>query len=1031
MKNIKKTLVVLILCSFIMGTIPVSAVTPEDNDLFQKPENKIQGEYVLGEIIVKFTPGTSDKARSDFKSKYNVRSMEKLLKTDQSVNEKSIMNPFIKHGLDRLYLMRMSENVDVIKIVQAFNKNPNVEYAEPNYIVHIDTIPNDLSSSLWGLHNTGQTGGTPDADIDAPEAWDIQTGSTGVVIAVIDTGVDYNHEDLAANIWTNPGETPDNGVDDDGNSFIDDIYGWDFINNDNDPFDDHDHGTHCAGTIAAVGNNANGIVGVNWNAKILPLKFLSANGSGSLADAVLSINYATSMEVDIMSNSWGGGGYYQSLYDAIATANDAGILFVAAAGNDNSNNDITSHYPSNYNLSNVIAVAATDHNDARAIFSNYGAESVDLGAPGVGIYSTIPGNSYATFSGTSMATPHVAGTVALIKAQHPTLTSDGIKERLLRSVDPVPSLDGITVTGGRLNAYNSVEEDGVAPSAVTDLAAGNPTFNSVTLTWTATGDDGTNGTANSYDVRYSTSIITDKNWDTAIKASREPIPQSAGSTEIFTVSGLSDSTSYYFAIKVLDNVGNPSELSNVVSETSTTLTIVFQDDMESGINEWNNESLWHKETYRSSSPITSWAYNTGNPNYNYDIGDNKGNLTSPVIDLSDYNTAILTFQYLYQTEDSGASWDQRWLQVGVDGVFTDVAQLSEDPMLVWNEYSLDISSYAGKSNVQVRFFFDTIDGVYNNYEGWYIDDIAVLGELGGANNPPVAVDDTDATSEDSLVITTVLSNDSDPDGDTLTVTSVTDPANGVAEINSGTTVTYTPNANFNGADSYVYTISDGNGGTDTATVTITVSAVNDAPVASDDAYDVDEDAFISVTTPGVLGNDTDSEGDPLTANLASGVSNGALALNTDGSFTYTPNAGFVGTDSFRYTANDGIADSNIATVTITVTEISTFPTMHIASIEMSTTEIKLNGWYTYATATVTVVNATGSPVENAKVFGTWSGATIGTNSDNTSYDGMVSFSSDKVKNAKSGTEFIFTVDDITLDGWTYDPSANIETSNST
>ena len=341
-------------------------------------------------------------------------------------------------------------------------RNPNVKYVEFDQEVHIVATPDDdLFSDLWGLHNTGQTGGLPGADIDAPKAWDVQTGSSDVVIAVIDTGVDYTHEDLSGNMWKNPGETEGDGIDNDFNGFIDDVYGWDFYNNDSDPMDDHDHGTHCSGTIAAVGDNGTGVTGVNWDARIMALKFLSASGSGSTADAVAAVDYATWMRlhyginVVVTSNSWGGGGFLQTLEDAISAANDAGILFIAAAGNDSTNNDGLPHYPSSYEVPNVIAVAATDHNDQLAYFSNYGITSVDLAAPGVGILSTVPGG-YASFDGTSMATPHVAGVAGLVRAQFSELEAShiDIKYRILGSVDNIPGLP--VATGGRLNAYTAL-----------------------------------------------------------------------------------------------------------------------------------------------------------------------------------------------------------------------------------------------------------------------------------------------------------------------------------------------------------------------------------------------------------------------------------------------------------------------------------------------------------------------------------------------------------------------------------------------
>jgi subtilisin family serine protease len=261
---------------------------------------------------------------------------------------------------------------------------------------------------------------------------------------------------LANNIWTNPGEIAGDGIDNDGNGYVDDIHGYDFVNNDADPMDDNSHGTHVAGTIAAEGNNGTGVAGVNWSAQIMPLKFLDAGGWGDTFGAIQAVEYATMMGAKLTSNSWGGGGYSQALYDAIAAAGDAGQLFVAAAGNSSSDNDTYPEYPASYDLDNIIAVAATDNNDQLAWFSNYGAASVDLGAPGVDIYSTFPGNSYGTLSGTAMATPHVSGVAALLWAQNPDMTPEQVKNRILASADPIPALEGHTVSGGRLNAFRAL-----------------------------------------------------------------------------------------------------------------------------------------------------------------------------------------------------------------------------------------------------------------------------------------------------------------------------------------------------------------------------------------------------------------------------------------------------------------------------------------------------------------------------------------------------------------------------------------------
>jgi hypothetical protein len=322
------------------------------------------------------------------------------------------------------------------------------------------------------MNNTGQTGGTFDADIDAVEGWDITTGTGSTIVAVIDTGVDYTHQDLAANIWVNPGETAGDGIDNDGNGYVDDIHGYDFANNDPDPMDDNNHGTHVFGSIGGVANNGKGVAGVNWNATIMPVKFIASNGSGSIADAVAAIGYAVDNGARISNNSWGfNGAFPQFLFDAVQNAQNASHIFVAAAGNGDAfgnglNNDSTVFYPSNFELDNIVAVAATDHNDSKAGFSNYGATTVDVGAPGVAILSTTIGKTYSTFNGTSMATPHTTGLLSLIMDQNPGWDYLQVIDRLYETVDPIAALDGSTVTGGRINAAAALGPDITGPRVV-------------------------------------------------------------------------------------------------------------------------------------------------------------------------------------------------------------------------------------------------------------------------------------------------------------------------------------------------------------------------------------------------------------------------------------------------------------------------------------------------------------------------------------------------------------------------------------
>ncbi|HVK17593.1 MAG TPA: S8 family serine peptidase [Fimbriiglobus sp.] len=392
-------------------------------------------------------------------------------------------------GASGLFQLRASPGVTYEALARALSSVPGYRYIEPNVLLRgAANFPNDSQfPELYGLHNTGQPilgiPGTPDADVDAPEAWDITTGSASVVVGVIDSGIDFTHPDLIDNIWTNPNEIPGNSIDDDGNGFVDDVHGWDFFDGDNDPTDQNGHGTHVSGTIGATGNNTTGVAGVNWDVSIMPLRFLGASNSGPLSAAIEAINYATMMRqsgvnLRVTNNSWGGP-EFQALFDAISAHAAADILFIAAAGNGGfdgigDDNDSFPAFPASYPLDNIISVAATDNQDLRAIFSNYGATSVDLGAPGVLVYSTVPTflspTGYAYFNGTSMATPHVAGVAALAWSLAPDATAQEIKNAILAGVDPIAALNGITVTGGRLNAFNTLLELGLSVSSTSPAA---------------------------------------------------------------------------------------------------------------------------------------------------------------------------------------------------------------------------------------------------------------------------------------------------------------------------------------------------------------------------------------------------------------------------------------------------------------------------------------------------------------------------------------------------------------------------------
>ncbi len=457
-------------------SIPCDADATKEDKMFSHPHAK--GELIIG---YKTKPSEIKTENSDSKWKRFGMHVKQVI-GKKSVSSDSMGTSSLEGGEEKitqvLLLKADDPESDLKEIRRQILTIPEVEYAEPNYFIKLNYLPNSAYFKYqWALHNTGQdTGqgrGTADADIDAPEAWDITKGDSNILVGVIDTGVDYNHPDIAPNMWTNPGEIAGNGIDDDNNGYIDDIHGYDFVNNDGDPNDDQYHGTHVAGAMA--GTDGGGVAGVAMQAKIVALKFLDYEGTGYTSDAVRALQYANDMGVSITNNSWGGSGYSQALKDEITRAEGLGFLFAAAAGNGGDdeigdNNDNDPYYPSSYDNDNIISVAATDSDDDIADFSNYGIGSVDIGAPGVYILNAFPTTitpgmqeegidftDYAFLGGTSMAAPHVSGAAVLLKALKPSLKAGDIKSIILDSADDVVSLKNRVLTGGRLNIHNALK----------------------------------------------------------------------------------------------------------------------------------------------------------------------------------------------------------------------------------------------------------------------------------------------------------------------------------------------------------------------------------------------------------------------------------------------------------------------------------------------------------------------------------------------------------------------------------------------
>jgi subtilisin family serine protease len=700
-------------------------------------------KYPLLRVVEQWQPGRKGPVRVRQQAMVADHVVVKLrsgARIETLVQRFPLLDPQVRRRLPAsgLWLLSFKEaDLDTVPraIAELRKASDLVQAVQADFIAHISATPNDASyGSLWGLHNTGQSGGTADVDIDAPEAWNITKGSRSVLVGVIDTGMNYTHPDLAANAWTNPNEVAGNGLDDDGNGYIDDTRGWDFVSNDNDPADDHGHGTHCSGTIGAVGNNSTGVVGVNWLVSIVGLKFLNASGSGANSDATEAIAYATSIGVTLTSNSWGGGGYDALMEAAIEEANDAGILFVAAAGNETNNNDSNPNYPAGFENDNVISVAAITRTGALASFSNYGATTVDIGAPGQEVLSTSLGTGYATLSGTSMATPHISGACALLKAYRPMLTHAEIKSMILGNTVPLASLNGKCATGGLLNlnaALDAANDLSVTPADV----------------FTATGELG--GTpvvpaSRTYSVTNRGSSTV--SWTSTKSANWFALSPNAGTLaagQSVTVTVTLDAVVNSFPLGsttgdfTITNTATTRSHVRGVAVTITPSTIAsFNMDSNPG---WTLEGQWEYGV-----PLAAGGTSFGGPDPDAGatgsnvVGINLGGDYAPVvagpyfattgpIDLTNLSNVQLQFKSWLNCDYQPFCGIA--VQVSTDNVnWTTVLANgdSEIAQYAWEFVEADLSAYFdGHTTGWMRFGYETTAGVYP-YSGWNLDDVKLL-----------------------------------------------------------------------------------------------------------------------------------------------------------------------------------------------------------------------------------------------------------------------------------------------------------------
>ncbi|MEY4939371.1 MAG: hypothetical protein RIQ93_1106 [Verrucomicrobiota bacterium] len=471
-------------------------------------------------------------------------------------------------------LVKLPPGLSVAQAIARFQQSGLVDFAEPDYLLQALVTPDDPRyPEQWNLHNTGLSGGVAGADIMAESGWDLQRDASSIIVAVVDSGVRVTHEDLAANLWVNPGESGldslgrdkrTNGIDDDGNGYVDDVHGINVLDGSGNPVDQWGHGTHVAGIVGAAGNNARGVSGVAWRVKIMACKFIGTTLDYSVSDAITCLDYARGNGARIVTASWGGYAFTSvALQQAISALRSAGIIMAAATGNDNSNNDVSPLFPASYDLDNIIAVAATDRTDARAAFSNFGATTVDLGAPGASILSTWSNtdNDYVVVSGTSMAAPHVAGACALLWARFPTDSYAQIIQRIFSTVDPAPGLAGISRTGGRLNLAAALASGSPpppsSPPAPTGLAASATSSSTINLTWT---DNSASETG--FEIQRS---VDNVNFVGS---------QSTGAnTTSASVTGLTASTTYFFRVRALQGSAT-STFSNTASATTAAASAV-------------------------------------------------------------------------------------------------------------------------------------------------------------------------------------------------------------------------------------------------------------------------------------------------------------------------------------------------------------------------------------------------------------------------------------------------------------------------
>ncbi len=657
---------------------------------------KSLGQRVPGEILVKLPQGMTQDQMKSLAADYGAE-LQRALTIPQVMRE----------SFDgELAVLSLPPSLTEAGALAVLETDQRVKMAATNDLMQLANTPNDLHPEQWNLKNEGRFG-VVGADIDAERAWDITTGDrvNGPIVAVIDSGIDVAHPDLRPNLWRNPDERFD-GRDTDRNGIVDDVFGVGTKNNTGNIVDHLGHGSHVAGIIGAVGDNGKGVVGVNWETRMMGLKVADGSGRVSMVGAIFSTLYAADKGAKIANNSWGGPIHNPILEDVMRASP---MLHVCAAGNAQRDTDVEPFFPAAYDLDNVISVGASTKRDVALYFSNWGADSVDLHAPGALVYSTLPRNEYNHESGTSMAAPHVAGVAALIATAYPDASLEEIKNRLIYSADPLPDLHGKSVSGGRLNAYRALLPDDIPPGPLGHVRFEELPADGFDLNWVTSGDDGMEGQLNH--IELLAFVDGERN---RLVADRPGPPGSEESFQ-FRLTPVPFERQLEVTARGIDKVGNSSPTVTLEGTIPAGTTVLYDDG--------STDLPWQTESWARVEEEGRGRVWTDTPDGGYE-DSTEYDLVSPPLDLSSKRSTTVTFDAKMKTE----KWDFLWVEASRDGGqdyehFLGVVR--GDSPREWTSYSMDLSEFDGEADVRLRFRFRTSNS--GTDDGVYLDNIRVIG----------------------------------------------------------------------------------------------------------------------------------------------------------------------------------------------------------------------------------------------------------------------------------------------------------------